>query len=104
MGIALSTPCYICGTGMEELRLDGRDMKPKPCSKCEQIIQDTVGGRGDPDEVMTWGELALFIFNEDGVEADGETGEHVGSSVVCGDIGGGRMPFNLSPEIENPRL
>lgn len=48
---------------MEELRLDGRDMKPKPCSRCENIIAETVGGRGD-DEVITWGEWALIIHDE----------------------------------------
>lgn len=56
---------------MEELRLDARDMKPRPCTKCEQVIQETVGGRGDPDETMTWGELALFIYNEE--DTSGET-------------------------------
>ena len=60
----MSTPCYICGTGMEDVKIDPRDMKTKPCTKCEQIIQETVGGRGDQEESMTWGELAHLIYED----------------------------------------
>lgn len=67
----MSTPCYICGKGMEEVRLDGRDMKPRPCTTCEDIISETAGTKGDSDG-MTWGELALLMFDNDG-EASGET-------------------------------
>ena len=70
----MSSPCYICGTGMQDVKIDPRDMKTKPCTKCEQIIQETVGGRGDQEESMTWGELAHLIYNEDGEVTDGETG------------------------------
>jgi len=59
----MSSPCYICGTGMDELRLDGRDMKPRPCTRCEDIIQETVGGRGDDQEPMTWGDYALSLYD-----------------------------------------
>lgn len=60
---------------MEELRLDGRDMKPRPCTSCEDIINETVGGRGDPDEVITWGEFALNLFEdmEEESKLDSET-------------------------------
>ena len=57
---------------MDEVRLDGRDMKPKPCSRCENIIQETVGGRGD-EEVITWGEWAFDIHEERTDNAIGET-------------------------------
>lgn len=63
-----SSPCYICGRGMSDMRLDARDMKTRPCATCEEIIQDTVGGGGDPKEVMTWGEFAS-MFDTTDVEA-----------------------------------
>ena len=59
---------------MEEVRLDGRDMKPRPCTTCEDVIQETVGGRGDDSEQMTWGEYALSLFEEDDTPNDPETG------------------------------
>lgn len=62
-----SSPCYICGRGMSDLRLDSRDMKTRPCATCEEIIQDAVGGGGDPLERITWGEFAS-IFDTTDVE------------------------------------
>lgn len=60
-----SIPCYICGKGMEELRLDGRDMKPRPCTTCEDVIQETAFGRCDDpnqtEETMTWGDWVLNL-------------------------------------------
>lgn len=50
---------------MSDLRLDSRDMKTRPCSTCEEIIQDCVGGGGDPKEVMTWGEFASMFDTTD---------------------------------------
>lgn len=58
---------------MEEVRLDPRDMKSKPCSRCEDIIQETVGGRGDDSELMTWGDFALSLYEEDDTPNDTET-------------------------------
>jgi len=42
------SPCFICGAPIEELRLDFRDMKTRPCSHCEAIIQETAN-TGDDD-------------------------------------------------------
>ena len=36
------TPCYICGLPLSEIRLDSRDLKIRPCFKCEEIINETV--------------------------------------------------------------
>lgn len=63
-----TTPCFICGKGMEEVRLDGRDMKPRPCTTCEDVISETAGTVKDTDG-MTWGELALILC-EEGDEQD----------------------------------
>ena len=49
---------------MEEVRLDARDMKPRPCTTCEEIINDAAGLKTD-ESGMTWGELALIICNSD---------------------------------------
>lgn len=68
----MTTPCYICGKGMEEPRLDSRDMKTRPCSTCEEIIQETVGGRGDGSD-MTWEEFVLLVFDEEDTPVDAET-------------------------------
>lgn len=46
---------------MEELRLDGRDMKPRPCTTCEDIIAETAAGRGDDSEIVTWEEFVLSL-------------------------------------------
>lgn len=78
----MTSPCYICGKGMEELRLDGRDMKPRPCTTCEDIINETVGGGGDPDEVITWGEFALSLMD------NAEGFELVSSETSVGDSSG----------------
>lgn len=42
--------CYICGTPMEDMRLDPRDMKTRPCTHCESIIAECVNEHGDDDE------------------------------------------------------
>ena len=57
------TPCYICGTGMEEPRLDPRDMKTRPCSHCEFIIAEMVNEHDDDYEFVTDEE-----FNEEDVD------------------------------------
>lgn len=69
---AVMTPCYICGKGMEEVRLDARDLKPRPCTTCEDIIQETAFGRGDASEEMTLGDYVVSIFDEVHT-TDGET-------------------------------
>ena len=47
-GVNLS--CYICGMPMEVMKLDPRDMKTRPCSHCESIINEMVNEAGDDDE------------------------------------------------------
>lgn len=42
--------CYICDKGMDEVSLDFRDMKPKPCSECETAIQECLEGYEDPEK------------------------------------------------------
>lgn len=64
---------------MEELRLDGRDMKPRPCTTCEDVIAETVGGRGDPDEVITWGEFALSLMDNVEEESPDESEAPMGN-------------------------
>lgn len=51
-------------------------MKPRPCTHCENIIAETVGGRGDDQEVQTWGDYALSLYDnlEEGPPIDPETG------------------------------
>lgn len=44
------TPCYICQTPMDEIHVDPRDLKPRPCSECESIIDEAVGEMYDDDE------------------------------------------------------
>lgn len=41
--------CYICDGHIEELRLDPRDMKTKPCTTCLDIINDAAGVFDDDD-------------------------------------------------------
>jgi len=41
------SPCYICGGPIDELRLDPRDMKTRPCSTCENVIHEMAFGRDD---------------------------------------------------------
>lgn len=36
------TGCYICDTPMEDVKLDPRDGKIRPCSHCENIVQELV--------------------------------------------------------------
>jgi cytidine deaminase len=37
----MSTPCFICETGIEELRV-GPDLRPQPCTHCLSVIAETV--------------------------------------------------------------
>lgn len=57
---------------MEEVRLDHRDMKPRPCTTCEDVISETAGTRKD-EPGMTWGELALIMFDNDEDKNGSET-------------------------------
>ena len=34
--------CYICGSKMSEVVLDMRDMKTKPCNKCEDSVSEVL--------------------------------------------------------------
>jgi cytidine deaminase len=47
------TPCWICGSPIEQLALDYRDMKTKPCSHCEAVIQEMVNEKDDDYEFVT---------------------------------------------------
>ena len=42
--------CYICGSNIDEPRLDPRDMKTCPCSTCEVAIQECLDGYPKTDE------------------------------------------------------
>lgn len=42
--------CYICDGNIEDPAIDHRDMKFKPCRKCESVIQDCVDSFRDPNE------------------------------------------------------
>lgn len=46
----LMSKCYICDKSMDEVALDGRDMKPKPCSECEAAIQECLEGYDDLEQ------------------------------------------------------
>lgn len=51
--------CYICGGPIEEMKLDHRDMKTKPCGTCEAAIQECIEGypkndEPDPDDIYTY--------------------------------------------------
>ena len=50
----MTTPCYICGKGMESVRLDPRDMKSRPCTTCENVISEMVGGEKDEVKEYTY--------------------------------------------------
>ncbi len=47
--------CYICQKGLDEVKLDPRDLKPTPCTECESIIQECLEEMGvkqeDDDEI-----------------------------------------------------
>lgn len=58
------TPCYICGGGMEEPRLDPRDMKTRPCSHCESIIAECVNEADDDYEFVTDEEFGEDDFDD----------------------------------------
>ena len=58
------TPCYICGGGMEEPRLDPRDMKTRPCSHCEYIIAECVNEADDDYEFVTDEEFGEDDFDD----------------------------------------
>lgn len=32
--------CYICDKGMDDVKLDPRDMKTRPCAECEAIVAE----------------------------------------------------------------
>lgn len=61
--------CYICDKGMDEVRLDGRDMKPRPCSECEEVINDLILSYKDPveeDEIdITYLESVLVEYSDE---------------------------------------
>lgn len=36
--------CYICDGGIDEPKIDPRDGKIRPCSVCEDVVQETLEG------------------------------------------------------------
>ncbi len=38
----MTTPCYICGGPLIEVKVDPRDNKVRPCHHCEDVIQDSL--------------------------------------------------------------
>lgn len=34
--------CYICDAPLGDIRLDPRDLKPRPCYVCEEIISEAI--------------------------------------------------------------
>ena len=44
------SPCYICSRPIEDVKLDPRDMKTRPCSHCESIIAETAQMPDDEDD------------------------------------------------------
>jgi hypothetical protein len=60
------TPCYICSGGMEEPRLDPRDMKTRPCSRCEAIIAETAGLNDEDEDV--WEPFDDEEFDEEDID------------------------------------
>lgn len=59
------TPCWICDAPMQEPRLDPRDMKTRPCSHCESIINEMVNEYDEDYEFITDEE-----FNEEDVDIE----------------------------------
>lgn len=62
--------CYICDGGLGDPRIDPRDDKIAPCSRCEQIIYETAH-EGDEDE----GEYAYLESSLDEFEVEVEQDE-----------------------------
>ena len=60
--------CYICDKPIDEPRLDPRDMKTRPCSTCEAIIQDTLDSYpkagDDPDDFTVMLEPQFEEFSD----------------------------------------
>jgi hypothetical protein len=47
--------CVICDVTIEQPQLDPRDLKVRPCRKCESVIQDCIDSFHDP-------ELDMFAY------------------------------------------
>lgn len=43
------TRCYICDVELDEPKIDHRDGKVRPCSDCEQVIDEAVQEFGEED-------------------------------------------------------
>lgn len=56
--------CYICGSNIDEPKLDFRDMKIKPCSTCEQVIGDILDSY-EHDSPYTYSESRLEEFDDE---------------------------------------
>jgi hypothetical protein len=42
--------CVICDVTIEQPTIDPRDLKVRPCRKCETVIQDCIDSFRDPNE------------------------------------------------------
>jgi hypothetical protein len=57
--------CFICGNKLDEIRVDPRDLKPRPCGVCEEIIQETAFPPKDVPEYSLWDLFADLEDEED---------------------------------------
>lgn len=56
--------CYICDKNMDEVRLDHRDMKPRPCTECETVINELVQAY-EEDVAYNYIESELLDYDEE---------------------------------------
>ena len=73
------TPCFICASPIEDVKLDPRDMKTRPCSHCESIIQETAALPMEDDDLEHFGfddeefpedDNFYLVFGDHGLEED----------------------------------
>ena len=68
--------CYICGRHIEQVRIDPRDMKIRPCLTCEGIISETAGEkvrerREEMDEEFSHLSLPEYLEGKRTYDVDG---------------------------------
>jgi hypothetical protein len=63
--------CYICDKNMDEVRLDHRDLKPRPCTECETVIAELVQEYDDTDSNFVYVESTLIEYEADLDDARG---------------------------------
>lgn len=55
--------CYICDKNLTTVLMDGRDGKPRPCSECEEIIQECINEQQE-DAAYAYIESAIDEYEE----------------------------------------